>query len=259
MLGDVEAAIAARPPDTALVLLFDFDGTLAEFDPDPAAPVLSPERYAWLTAIASRGDVSLGVVSGRRLDDLKRRTRLAPTVYHSGLHGLEIEVEDRRWQHPELGEAHRHMRGLAMQLATVADRVPGALVEDKSASVALHVRRVERDRREEALALAQKEAAPWVETGQVRPLLGDAVIEYLPNIRSHKGDALQWIVADVEAHTRRPHWVAFIGDDITDEDAFRAIVSGIGVLVGLRPTAATHQLGGIADVDLLLRRLASRE
>jgi trehalose-phosphatase len=52
--------------------------------------------------------------------------------------------------------------------------------------------------------------------------------------------------------------VAYLGDDITDEDAFRAISRGISVLVGLRPTAATHKLDGIADVDHLLRWLASR-
>ncbi len=54
MLADVEAALAARPPDSTLVLLFDFDGTLAEFDLDPAAPVLTQERREWLTAVADR-------------------------------------------------------------------------------------------------------------------------------------------------------------------------------------------------------------
>ena len=54
-------------------------------------------------------------------------------------------------------------------------------------------------------------------------------------------------------------WVAYIGDDITDEDAFRAIPMGIGVLVGLRPTAATHKLNGIAEVDRFLRWLAAKE
>lgn len=259
MLADVEAALAGRPPDTTLVLLFDFDGTLAEFDLDPAAPVLSAERHDWLTTVSTRKDVSIGVVSGRRLDDLKRRTRLAPNVYHSGLHGLEIEIDNRRWQHPELGEAHRHIRELAVHLARVAERYPGTFVEDKSASVAFHVRRIPAERRGELILTAQREATAWIETGRVRPLLGDAVVEFLPNIRSHKGDALQWIVADVEARTHCPSWVTFVGDDVTDEDAFRAIRSGIGVLVGLRPTAATYQLGSIAEVDRLLRALASRE
>jgi trehalose-phosphatase len=56
----------------------------------------------------------------------------------------------------------------------------------------------------------------------------------------------------------RPAWVAYLGDDITDEDAFRAITAGISILVGLRPTAATHKLNGIADVDQFLRSLMTR-
>src|SRR5262245_49049076 len=142
MLADVEAALAARPPDSTSIMLLDCDATLDEFDLDPAALWLTQERRDWLSTVATSPGVSLGVVSGRRLDDLKRRTRLAPTVYHSGLHGLEIEIDNRRWQHPELGDAHRHIRELAVHLMRVADRMPGAFVEDKSASVAFHVRRI---------------------------------------------------------------------------------------------------------------------
>ena len=101
-------------------------------------------------------------------------------------------------------------------------------------------------------------AVPWIAKNYVRRLEGNAVVEFLPNIDGHKGDATRWIVADVEAKLHRPAWVAYIGDDITDEDAFRAIPMGIGVLVGLRPTSATHKLDGIADVDRFLRWLASR-
>ena len=102
-------------------------------------------------------------------------------------------------------------------------------------------------------------AVPWVAKNYVRRLEGNAVVEYLPNIDGHKGEATKWIVADVETKLHRAAWVAYIGDDITDEDAFRAISMGIGVLVGLRPTSATHKLDGIADVDRFLRWLAARE
>ncbi len=79
-------------------------------------------------------------------------------------------------------------------------------------------------------------AVPWIAEGHVRRLEGNAVVEYLPNISGHKGEATKWILASVEEKLARRAWVAYIGDDITDEDAFRAIDFGIGVLVGLRPT-----------------------
>src|ERR687898_778681 len=109
MLAEVQAAVESRPAETAFVLLLDFDGTLAEFNPDPAAPELTLERWTLLNQIASEPGVSLGIVSGRRLDDLRARTRLPDHVYHAGLHGLEIEVDGVRTSHPDLPAAEAHM------------------------------------------------------------------------------------------------------------------------------------------------------
>jgi trehalose-phosphatase len=258
VLDDVLAAVSSRPADNAFILLLDFDGTLAEFNADPAAPQLTPERWDVLERISQQSSVAVGIVSGRRLDDLRRRTRLPDRVYHAGLHGLEVEIDGRRINHPDLHSAADRLEGLADTLARLGHEFPGAVIEDKIASVAVHVRGVPPDRREPVLARADILAVPWIAEGRVRRLEGDAVVEYLPNIGGHKGEATRWITADVEARWQQPAWVAYIGDDITDEDAFRAITSGISVLVGLRPTSATHKLNGIADVDHFLRWLVAR-
>jgi trehalose 6-phosphate phosphatase len=257
MLAEVQAQVLRRPADTAFVLLLDFDGTLAEFNPDPAAPELTPERRELLTDIASEPGMSLGIVSGRRLDDLRGRTRLPDHVYHAGLHGLEIEVDGHRTTHPDLPVAEQRMEGLATALSRLLDRYPEVIIEDKGASVAVHTRRLSYDQYEEVFARADVLAVPWIAEGHVRRLEGNAVVEYLPNISGHKGEATRWIVGNVERKFLRRAWVAYIGDDITDEDAFRAIDCGIAVLVGLRPTSATHKLDGITDVDRFLRWLAA--
>jgi trehalose-phosphatase len=122
----------------------------------------------------------------------------------------------------------------------------------------VHVRRITPDDHDRVFAQADILAVPWIAEGLVRRLEGNCVVEYLPNISGHKGEATKWIVADVETKLQRAAWVAYLGDDITDEDAFRVIESGIGVLVGLRPTSATYKLDGIADVDRFLRWLAGR-
>lgn len=259
MLAEVQAEVASRPAQTAFVLLLDFDGTLAEFNPDPGAPELTLERHELLMQISRQPGVSLGIVSGRRLDDLRRRTRLPDHIYHAGLHGLEIEVDGRRTVHPDLGEAIVRLDGLAACLGRLLEEFPSTFVEDKGASVAVHTRRLPKEEYERVFARADVLAVPWIAKGYVRRLEGNAVVEYLPNISGHKGEATRWILGDVETKLQRPSWVAYIGDDITDEDAFRAISTGIGVLVGLRPTSATHKLDGIGDVDRFLRWLASRE
>lgn len=259
MLSDVQQAIEAVPSDVPLIVLADFDGTLAEFHPNPAAPMLTDVRREWLHAIAARRNTVLGIVSGRRVADLRRRAPLPTQAYYAGLHGMEIEQVDRRWQHPDMEAARAHVTQLIADLGAVAERFPGALIEDKSASVAVHVRAVAYEDRDVALAMADACAAPWVGEGHLRRLAGQLVIEFLPNIACHKGDAVTWIARDVAERLGRDGWVLFMGDDVTDEDAFRAITRGIGVLVGSRPTAATHQLDGITDVDTLLRWLAGRK
>jgi len=258
VLDEVQAAVASRPADSAFILLLDFDGTLAEFNPDPAAPQLTPERRELIERIAQQPNVAVGIVSGRRLDDLRRRTRLPDRVYHAGLHGLEVEIDGRRVDHPDLHSAADRLDGLADNLGRIVHEFPGAVIEDKVASVAVHARGVVPDRREAVIARADILSVPWIAEGRVRRLEGDAVVEYLPNIGGHKGEATRWITDDVQTRWQRPAWVAYLGDDITDEDAFRAITSGISVLVGLRPTSATHKLNGIGDVDQFLRWLVSR-
>jgi trehalose 6-phosphate phosphatase len=257
MLAEVQAVVTRRPADTAFVLLLDFDGTLAEFNPDPAAPELTPERWDLLSHIGREPGVSHGIVSGRRLDDLRARTRLPDHVYHAGLHGLEIEVDGHRTTHPDLPAAEARMEGLAAALSRILNVYPDVFIEDKGASVAVHTRRLSYETYEDVFARADVLAVPWIAEGHVRRLEGNAVVEYLPNISGHKGEATRWIVDSVERKFSRRAWVAYIGDDITDEDAFRAIDCGIGVLVGLRPTSATHKLDGITDVDRFLRWLAA--
>jgi trehalose 6-phosphate phosphatase len=257
MRAEVQAEVAGRPAGTAFVLLLDFDGTLAEFHDDPAAPELTPERCELLNTIARMPGVSLGIVSGRRLDDLRARTRLPNHVYHAGLHGLEIEVDGHRTTHPDLSAAEARVEGLAACLGRLPTEFPGVFIEDKGASVAVHARRLPLEMYERIFARADVLAVPWIAEGHVRRLEGNAVVEYLPNISGHKGEATRWILESVERKFERRAWVAYVGDDITDEDAFRAIDFGIGVLVGLRPTAATYKLDGIADVDRFLRWCAA--
>jgi trehalose 6-phosphate phosphatase len=257
MLAEVQAEVARRPANTSFVLLLDFDGTLAEFNPDPAAPELTPERFELLSTISRMPGISVGIVSGRRLDDLRARTRLPDHVYHAGLHGLEIEIDGTRTTHPDLPAAEERVEGLASCLSRLTNEFPGVVIEDKGASVAVHTRPLPVDTHERIYARADVLAVPWIAEGLVRRLEGNCVVEYLPDINGHKGEATKWITSHFERKCGCRAWVAYIGDDITDEDAFRVIDFGIGVLVGLRPTLASYKLDGIVDVDRFLRWLAA--
>lgn len=256
MLADVQRAIAERPAGTRLLFLSDYDGTLAPFDPDPTIPRPAGRTAELLCKIASRSDLAFGIVSGRRISDLRTRTQLPSRAYLAGLHGMEIEVGDRRWQHPDLEPARRYVRSLYARLDDIRG-VPGLLLEDKHASVAVHVRAVEPDLRAGAIARADQCADEWLISHKLRRLSGNMVVEYLPNIAAHKGDATKWITRDVEERCQQPVWTVFVGDDVTDEDAFKAIKHGISVLVGSRDSHASHRVEDIAEVGALLDWLAS--
>jgi trehalose 6-phosphate phosphatase len=256
MLADVQRAIAERPAGTRLLFLSDYDGTLADFDPDPTIPRPSPRTAELLSRLAARTDLTLGIVSGRRIADLRTRTQLPSRVYLAGLHGMEIEIGSRRWQHPDLDDARQYVRMLYERLDEVHDVVEGLVLEDKHASVAVHVRAVPPEFRAAAIARADRCADEWLTAGKLRRLAGSHVVEYLPNIAAHKGDATQWIIADVEERCPQSAWTVFLGDDVTDEDAFKAVTRGIGVLVGSRDTHATLRIADTREVEALLEWLA---
>jgi trehalose 6-phosphate phosphatase len=130
------------------------------------------------------------------------------------------------------------------------------VLEDKHSSVAVHVRAVDPNLQNRAITEADRCASEWLLSGKLRRLTGSFVVEYLPNIAAHKGDATDWIAADVKERCHQPGWTVFIGDDLTDEDAFKAISDGIGVLVGSRETHAAYSVANIGEVAQLLEWLA---
>jgi alpha,alpha-trehalase len=257
MVPDVLAAIKARPQQSRLVVLSDFDGTLASFDVDPAAPRLSAETRHVLESLATRDEVTVGLVSGRRLDDLDSRTQLPPYVYLAGLHGLEIRHGNRAWRHPHLVES----RELADQVADAINRAvggtPGLKLEHKGVSVTVHVRAVNPDFRQDVLRAAMDAARTWLESGTLKALDASEAVELLPNIPWNKGDAVRWIIDDIETRARKPAWCIFFGDDVTDEDAFRAVRRGLTVVVGPRPSLARLRLNSPSDVAAVLAHVNS--
>lgn len=256
MFADVLRACVARRRGARLVVLSDFDGTLAEFDLDPTLPRIRSDAFAALVALSSLSQVTLGLVSGRRVADLARRVPLGSEVYMAGLHGLEIVVADRQWRHDAVERALTAVQALEASLVPVVAATAGARLEAKGAAVAVHVRGVARDERAGVLAAADTTAEPWLSAGALRLLVGADVHEYLPAAAWNKGDAVRWIAHDIERTTGEAPWLVYFGDDLTDEDAFRAVGDGVSVVVGRRASAARYRLESTADVAAVLADLA---
>jgi trehalose-phosphatase len=242
----------AHAPRRMLVL--DYDGTLAPFAQTPGAARIDPSAAQALDRLMARGDPDqwIGVASGRRIDDLRRR--LPPLHFLIGLHGLEVAIGAEPYRlrfDPEVSD--RALDRLRRQLDPIVRH--GARIEDKQHSLAVHVRGL--DPAPAAAAVLAFEDIVERERLAGAPLecmRGQLVVEARP-VQAGKHRAIEEVRAALGAAA-----LGIMGDDLTDEEAFRAFPSALTVVVmsAARPTAARFYLRSPQETGVMLARLAAR-
>ena len=238
----------------------DFDGTLAEFQIDPAAVKLPDSCQRLLQALGRRADLSAGIVSGRRITELRERVSGAASMFFAGLHGLEIEGPDLRFMHNAVAFAAPAVSILAKDLRRAVKPLPGVFIEDKTLAVVLHTRGASKADLLHATTRFHALAEPFLNEGTLRLQTGDHVLELLPNIDWAKGDAVRAIIRHVETKTKETVWPVYIGDDATDEDAFEEIGSnGLTIAVTRRAAGASFVIDNPAAVESFLKAILVTE
>ncbi len=258
---ETEAIVEALDgrPGGHWLLLFDFDGTLAEFAPTPELARLPVPRRALLSTLASTPGVTVGFVSGRRLDDLRLRLKVDGPVFLSGTHGQEIAGPGCAFRHPALTDAREALSLVRPLLANGLSGVRGVVLEDKGVSLAVHWRQASPDDHTLVERLVLELAGPALRRRQLRVMRGKAICELLPATPWNKGDAALWIRTRVEERVGETPSVLYAGDDVTDEDAIEALgPSAVTVAVGDRPSVARFRLENPQAVERLLERLVAR-
>lgn len=230
-------------------LLTDFDGTISPIVAVPGDAQLDPEIRPLLKQIATQPDFSVGVISGRALEDLRSRTDIDELIY-VGNHGLEIEAGKVRFRNPEAEALRRELKCVFLQLKLVLDAAEGVEIEDKGLTLSVHYRRVNEDMqdwvREKALETAGKYRSFTTRQGK-------KVVEIRPGLEWDKGHAIKWLLKEVLPPGTLP---IYIGDDATDEDAFAAIPQGITIRVGGVPTEGTMAHYLLPDVSTVAHFLS---
>ena len=249
--------IQARVGTRHLLLLTDFDGTLAELAPTPDAAALSDAVRAEIDALAALPSVTFGVVSGRRLTDVAQRVGPAP-AFVAGLHGLEIAGPDTVFHHHALESVGAVIGSLMHAAARQLAWCPGVYLEDKTYALTCHVRLAPPALADRALEEFEALAEPLLEARVLKLLTGAKAMELLPATDWHKGRACEWIRGRVRLAADEPVAIVYLGDDRTDEDAFAALGDeDIALGVGERPH--THlidwRLAGPASVGRLFGQL----
>jgi alpha,alpha-trehalase len=250
--GQIAAAVSARRP----AVLLDFDGTLSAIVDDPNSATLVDGAADALKALAAQCDV--GVLSGRDLTDLAPRVGL-PGIWYAGSHGFEITAPDGTRHHNETAKAAVGvLEHAAAKLRARFALLDGIHVEHKRYAVAVHYRKAAPGLVPEVTATVHTVA----QRSGLRVTNGRKVMELRPIIPWDKGQALKWVVHRIGK--ANPVLPIYIGDDLTDEDAFDAVrYDGVGIVIrhgeeGDRPSSAAFALDGPDKACEFIEKLAQK-
>ena len=243
-----------------LMILSDYDGTLAPIAATPQQATLSRATRALLRRLSRVPGIWVGVISGRSLKDIKRVIGL-PRLLYGGNHGLELQGPRMSFCHPKARAARARLRRLAARLQRVLRDVPGARMEWKGLTISVHWRAVRRSAQPLFHQLVARELQEPRRRGRIRVTRGKRVVEIHPPVDWGKGEAVRWLwrYLPVPREAPRP-WVIYLGDDQTDEEAFHMTnrLGGISILVGAprQQTAATYRLKSPRHVHRWLTALS---
>ncbi|WP_052738961.1 trehalose-phosphatase [Pontibacter korlensis] len=247
-LNKVQELLQGKKP----AVFLDYDGCLSPIVKDPDKAVLSDQMRTTLQRVAELCPVA--VVSGRDRANVEQLVKL-DNLYYAGSHGFDISGPNN--MHTEPGGAAAAIPALDKAQVELNERlrgIEGALVERKRYAIAVHYRNVPEEQVNQVIEVAQDVIAKHDE---LKPGPGKKIMELKPNLDWHKGKAVHWLMEELDLN--KPDIIPlYIGDDLTDEDAFAALQGqGIGILVGEHDeeTAATYRLESVDEVQVFLEAL----
>lgn len=244
--------ITAKAGDKRIAVFLDYDGTLTPVVETPEKAIMSEDMRQ--TVIKLSQHCTVGIISGRDLKDVQDKVKIDSIVYAgshgfdiAGPEGLHMENQAGREFLPVLDEAEQE---LLQELGST----PGMLVERKRFAIAIHYRLVALEKVEFVEDAVGRVSSRHPE---LRKAYGKKIFELQPDIDWHKGKALLSLLGTLTLDGEDVLPV-YVGDDVTDEDAFRALKGkGVGIVVWDEPneTAAMYSLKNPAEVKELLLKL----
>src|SRR2546429_7816709 len=239
----------------------DSDGPLPPGRDRPEDGVIADSMREAVRRLAER--VLMVVVSGRDRQVLQELMGLDNLIV-AGDHGFDIwSPTGVSIQREEGASFEGLLREVEAKLHAALANMPGALLEPKKRSVAAHFRLVPQERRPRVKKIVDAILSEHPQELKVTP--GKMVFEIQPKLDWDKGKAVLYLLKALDLD-RDDVVPVYLGDDVTDEDAFRALAGrGIGIFVGSaddpetagRTTAADYVLNTMGEVEEFLNRLAA--
>lgn len=228
-LFDSLEEIEKRLGDEKVFLFLDYDGTLTPIVESPDRALLSPTIRSLLLKL--KEIISISIISGRELKDIKKRV-LIEDIILAGNHGAEIWDGKRIIKKQSTFKDYPALKDLLKKLEDGLSHIQGVIIEDKGITGSLHFRMVSAKYLGELFDIWKKIFKDYENIFRIT--FGKRVFEIRPIEAWNKGDAVVWILEN----KGKGYIPIYIGDDVTDEDAFRAIAGkGITISVGENPEA----------------------
>ncbi len=242
-----------------VLLLSDYDGTLTPIVGRPEDALLSDSAREKLSALAQRPGVSVGIISGRSMEETRSLVSIEG-IYYAGNHGLEIEGPGLEWVSPQAELTRALISDLTGALAKALENIAGVIIEDKGLSLSVHYRLVKEDEQSTVADVFKRVILPFADEARIKVTFGKMVYEVRPPIDWDKGKAVESIRREITSLLELEEVLTvYLGDDTTDEDAFKVLhrPEGWSVYVGNEdaPSAAEFYLNSVAEVEEFLSRL----
>lgn len=222
LLADFMEQLSVAPTSA---LLLDYDGTLAPFQMERDRAYPYPGVVEIVESIIQSGRTRVIVVTGRPIRELQALLPPMSSLEVWGEHGLDHLLADGTYQQTSIAPEITEALAQAERWLEQADLTP--LAEIKRAGLAIHWRGLSEAEIGRVQARTMEGWARLAEQPGIKLLRFDGGLE-LRSARPNKGDAVATILEDLDSNTR----IAFLGDDVTDEDAFRVLGDrGLSVLV----------------------------
>lgn len=232
------------------VLLLDYDGTLTPIVNTPEEAVLSKEMRSTLQSQKDDPDSIVAIISGRSLLDVKSMV-LVDGICYAGNHGMEIEYQNDLYIHPDAKKLKHLIKKICSELEPLLEGIKGKIIEDKGLTASIHYRIVSPEEIPKVREIVKSTVEPYIEKGDIKLTQGKMVLEIRPNIPWDKGKAVEWVLKSIGANVSNKYFPIYIGDDRTDEDAFKIMKErGISVLVSseVKDTKAEYFLHNVDEV-----------
>jgi trehalose 6-phosphate phosphatase len=240
-----------------IMLFLDYDGTLTPIVDRPEKASIAKEVKDLLGKLSKSPRCKLAIISGRALKDIKNIIGLKEIIY-SGNHGLEIEGPKIKFE-PLVSPGYKMiLEHIKNDLRQKISSIRGAFVEDKGLSLSLHYRLVDKKQIPQIKTIFHEITILYLVRNKIKIKAGKMVLEVRPPAEWDKGKVVLWLLTRQVFATQKGRILPiYIGDDATDEDAFKALKNrGLTVFVGEpKQSYAKYYLKNTKEVIDFLRRI----